>query len=94
MRGRGQVLFVHAGRSVKRDGHAIAERDRAGLIEQQHIDVAGGFDRAPAHGEHVALQHAIHSGNANGAEQSADRRRNQTDEQRDQNRNRENRRPE
>ena len=41
---------------MKRDGHAIAERDRAGLIEQQHIHVARGFDRAPAHGEHVALQ--------------------------------------
>ena len=55
---------------MKRDGHAIAERDRAGLVEQQHIDVARGLDRASAHRENIALQNAIHSGDADGAEQA------------------------
>ena len=72
---------------MKRDRHAIAERDRAGFIEQQNIDISGRFDRAPAHRQHIALKHAIHSGDANGAEQSADGCRNQTNQQRDQNRN-------
>ena len=88
MRRRSEILFVHAGRSVKRNCHAIAERDRAGLIEKQHVHVARCLNRAPAHGENIALQNAIHSGNANGAKKSADRRRNQTNEQRNQNRNR------
>ena len=29
--------------------HAIAKRDRSGLIQQQRVDVARGFDGAPAH---------------------------------------------
>ena len=28
-------------------GLAVAEGDRAGLVEQQHVDVAGGLDRPP-----------------------------------------------
>ena len=52
----GQVVRLDAGRGMKRRRHAIAERDRAGLVEQQHIDVARGFDRASAHRQHVALQ--------------------------------------
>ena len=74
-----------ARRGMKRDGHAIAERDRAGFVEQQHIHVARGFDRASAHRENIPLEDAIHSGNADGAEQSADRCGNQTNQQRDQN---------
>ena len=78
---------LDAGRGMKRRRHAIAQRDRAGLVEQQHIHVARRFHRASAHRQHVALKHAIHAGDADGAEQSADRRRNQADQQRDQNRN-------
>jgi hypothetical protein len=63
---------------------AIAERDRAGLVEQQRVDVARGFDRAAGHREHVALDHAVHAGDADRREQAADRRRDQADEQRDQ----------
>ena len=29
-------------------GLPIAQRDRAGLVQQQHVDVAGGLDRAAA----------------------------------------------
>jgi hypothetical protein len=32
----------------------LPKRDRAGLVEQQHVDVAGRLDRAARHGQHVA----------------------------------------
>ena len=41
---------------------AVAERDRAGLVEQQHVDVAGGLDGAARGGDHVGLHHAVHAG--------------------------------
>ena len=69
-----------AGMSVGR--HAVAERDGAGLVEQQHVDVAGRLDRAAAHRDHVLAQQAIHAGDADGREQAADGRRDQADEQR------------
>ena len=62
---------------------AVAERDRAGLVEQQHVDVAGRFDRAAGHRDHVRLDHAVHAGDADRREQAADRGRDQADEQRD-----------
>ena len=65
-------------------GLPVAEGDRAGLVEQQHVDVAGGLDRAARHGEHVALHEAIHAGDADRREQRADRGGDQRDEQRDQ----------
>ena len=61
----------------------VAERDRAGLVEQQRGAVAGRLDRAAAHGEHVALHEAVHAGDADGREQRADRRRDQADEEGD-----------
>ncbi len=67
---------------------AVAERDRAGLVEQQHIHVARRFDRAPGHGDHIGLDHAIHARDADGGEQPADGRRDQADQQRDQHRDR------
>ena len=63
---------------------AIAERDGAGLVEQQRVDVAGGFDGASRHGQHVVLDQAIHAGDADGGQQAADGGRNQADQQRDQ----------
>ena len=62
----------------------IAERDRAGLVEEQRVHVAGRFDRSPGHGQHVVPHQSIHAGNADRRQQAADRRRNQADEQRDQ----------
>ena len=85
MRGCSQVIRLDAGRGMKRHRHAIAERDRPGFVEEQDIDIAGCFDGAPAHRQHIALKNAIHSGDANRAEQSADGCRNQTNEQRNQN---------
>ena len=59
------------------DGLAVAERDRARLVEQQHVDVARGLDRAARQGEHVAAHQAVHAGDADAREQRADRRRDQ-----------------
>ena len=73
--------------AVDRDelgGLAVAERDRAGLVEQEHVDVAGRLDRAARHREHVALHEPVHPGDADRREQRADRRRDQRDEQGDQ----------
>ena len=62
----------------------VAERDRAGLVEQEHVDVAGRLDRAAGHREHVALHEPVHAGDADRREQRADRGRDERDEQRDQ----------
>ena len=48
---------------------AVAERDRAGLVEQQHVDVARRLDRAARHGDDVRLDHAVHAGDADRREQ-------------------------
>ena len=60
----------------------VAEGDRAGLVEQQRVDVAGRFDRAPGHRQHVVLDQAVHAGDADRRQQAADGRRDQADEQR------------
>ena len=68
----------------ERGGLAVAERDRAGLVEQQHVDVARRLDRAARQREHVAAHEPVHAGDADRRQQRADRRRDQRDEQRDQ----------
>ena len=62
----------------------LPERDGAGLVEQQRVDVAGGLHGLAAHGQHVVLHHAVHAGDADGGEQPADGGRDQADQQRDQ----------
>ena len=76
-----QVAIRNAGRRMEGRGLAIAERDRAGLVEQQHVDVARGLHGAAGGRDHVGAHHAIHAGDADGGEQSADRGRDETDEQ-------------
>ena len=84
LRGVGMSFIVDAGRGKEFDGLAVAERDRAGLVEQQHVHVAGGLDRAAAHRQHILLHQPVHARDADGAEQPADGGRNQADQQRDQ----------
>jgi hypothetical protein len=67
-------------------GLTVAERDRAGLVEQQDIDVAGRLHRAARGREHIALEQPVHAGDADGAEQSADGRWYQANQQRDEGR--------
>ena len=62
----------------------VAVRDGAGLVEQQRGHVAGRFDGTARRGEHVALDQTVHAGDADGAQQRADGRRDQADEQRHQ----------
>ena len=64
----------------------LPERDGAGLVQQQRVDIAGGLDRFAAHREHVVLHDAVHAGDADCREQPADGGRNQADQQRDQHR--------
>ncbi len=63
---------------------AVAQGDGAGLIQQEHIHIAGGFDRAPRKGNHVALDQAVHAGDADGRKQTTDGGGDQADQQRDQ----------
>ena len=62
---------------------AVAERNRARLVEEQRVDVAGRLDRAAGHREDVPLHQPVHARDADGRQQSADRRRDETHEQRD-----------
>jgi hypothetical protein len=83
LRGVGQRCLGHAGR--RQEGRpAVAQRDGAGLVEQQHVDVAGGLDRAARGRDDVGLHHAAHAGDADGRQQPADGGRDQAHQQRDQ----------
>ncbi len=81
----GEFFGGDAGERDEFDGLAIAQSDGAGLIEQQRVDVAGGFDGFAAHGQNVVLHDAVHAGDADGGEQAADGGGNEADQQRDQN---------
>src|ERR1035438_1505853 len=87
--GVGEPLGGDAGRRQELGGHPVAEGDRAGLVEEEHVDVARGLDGAPAHCEDVAREQAVHAGDADRAQEPADRGRDQADEQGDQGRDRE-----
>ena len=82
--GVGQALRLDAGRGDEGRGHAVAERDGAGLVEQQHVHVAGRFDGPAAGGHDVAADEPVNAADADGAEQAADGGGDQADQQRDQ----------
>ena len=67
-------------------GLAVADGDRAGLVQEQRVDVAGGLDGFARLGDDVGPQGAVHAGDADGRQQSADGGRDQADEQRDEGR--------
>jgi hypothetical protein len=78
---RRPIGFSHAGRWIELRRLAIAQRDRAGFVEQQNVHVAGSLDRPAGHGDHVALDHAVHARDADGRQQAADGGGNQADQQ-------------
>ena len=84
LRGLGQLGLGDAGHREERRRLAVAERDRAGLVEQQHVDVARGLDRAARQREHVAAHEPVHARDPDRRQQRADRGRDERDEQRDQ----------
>ena len=83
LRHLGELALLHAVDREELGGLPVAEGDRAGLVEQEHVDVARCLDRASRHGEHVALHQPVHAGDADRRQQGADRRRDERDEQRD-----------
>ncbi|MNL14161.1 hypothetical protein D3C87_1350910 [compost metagenome] len=80
----GQFLFGNTGDGAEFGCLAVAERYRAGLVEQQRVDVAGGFHRAAGHGKHVETHQPVHAGNADRRQESADGRRDERHKQRHQ----------
>ena len=74
----------HAGQRDEFAGHAVAEGDGAGLVEQQRIDVARRLDGAAGGGEHVEADQPVHAGDADGRQQAADGGGDQPDQQRHQ----------
>ena len=84
-RGARGFLFGHARHRDDFRREAIAEGDGASLVQQQRIDIAGGFNRAARHRQHVEAHQTIHAGDADRRQQGADGGRNQGYEQRDQN---------
>ena len=83
LRGIGQRIGGDARQRDEVGGLPVAQRDGAGLVEQQRVHVAGGLHRTARHGQHVALHQPVHAGDADGRQQRADRRRDQADQQRD-----------
>src|SRR5437660_492108 len=67
-----QIALVGARDRQKLGRLAVAQRDGAGLVEQQRVDVARRLDGAARHGEHVEAHQAVHAGDADGRQQSAD----------------------
>ena len=84
LRSIGQFLLGHAAHRLELGRLPVAERDGAGLVEQQRIDVARRLDRAARQGEHVEANEAVHAGNADRRKERADGGRDQGHEQRDQ----------
>ena len=85
--GRGlgrQVPDLDGGKAV--EGHelrrpAVAHGDRAGLVQQQRVHVAGHFHGLSALGDDVGPQRPVHAGDADGGQQGTDRRGNQAHQQ-------------
>ena len=84
---RGQPCQLALGRSLhgyERRRAAIAQRDRAGLVQQQRVHVAGNLDGLAALGDQVRGQRTVHPRDPDRRQQCADGRGDQTHQQRDQ----------
>ena len=79
---------IQLGSAANRDDlgcQSVAVGDRARLVQQQHVHITSRFDGATRHGQNVEARHAVHARNSDGRQQSANRRRDQTHQQGDQN---------
>ena len=77
LRGVGEFVGGDARRGDELDGLPVAQRDGAGLVEQEHVHVTRRLHGAAGHGEHVLLHQPVDARDADGAEQAADGRRDQ-----------------
>jgi len=59
-----QLLFGGTAHRTESGGLPVAERNSAGLVEQQRVDIAGRFDSASRHCQHIEAHQAIHAGDA------------------------------
>jgi signal transduction histidine kinase len=84
MGGMGELCFGHAWYGHEGGGLTVAEGDRAGLVEQQSVNVTRNLDGATRFGNHVGAKRTIHARNADGWQQSTNGGWNQTNQQRDQ----------
>ena len=64
-------------------GLAVAQGDRAGLVQQQGVHVTSGLHGASGHGQHVVLHEPVHAGDADGRQERTDGGRDQADQERD-----------
>ena len=67
LRDLGQLGLADAGHGHEGGRLAVAQGDRAGLVEEQDVDVARGLDRATREREDVAAHEPVHAGDADGA---------------------------
>ena len=74
--GCGEDFGLDAADRQELGGHAVAEGDRAGLVEQERVDVARRLDRAPRGGDDVEADQPVHAGDADRGQEAADGRRN------------------
>ena len=77
----GQFLHVDARGREELHRLAVAQGDGAGLVQQQHVHVAGGLSGPAAHGQDVILHQPVDAGDADGAQQAADGGGDQADQQ-------------
>ena len=80
----GELLLGHAAQRLELGRLPVAERDGAGLVEQQRIDVARRLDGAARHRQHIEAHQPVHAGDADRRQQRADRGRDERHEQRHQ----------
>ena len=80
--GVGEIPLRDARCGQKRRRLTVAERDRAGLVEEQHVDVARRLDGPPARGQNVGPHHPVDPGDPDRREQAADRGGSEADEER------------
>ena len=80
--GIGEIPFTHARRRQEVGCLPVAERDCAGLVEQEHVHVAGGLHRAAAGCQDIGADHAVDACDADRRQQSTDRGGGEADEER------------
>ena len=83
LRGIAEVARRDPRRGMERRRLAVAERDGAGLVEQQDVDVARRLDRAARHRDDVLPDQTADAGDADRGEERADRGGDEANEQRD-----------